>query len=79
MITICPMHNGGHLSVCTIKISSRHMGEIVGLNNKTAQLSKLQQYRDKVSQLECRCFCSHLTLTLSFMHRDFMHPQSIIP
>ena len=40
MITTSPMHNGGHLRVCAVKRSSRHMGQISGLNNQTAQTLK---------------------------------------
>ena len=32
------MHNSGHLKVSAIKKNIRHMGQITGLNNKTAQI-----------------------------------------
>ena len=35
------MYNSGHLRVCYVKKNSMQMGQISGLNNNTAQRTKL--------------------------------------
>ena len=52
VITMYPVHNGGHLMVCSIKISSRHMEEVSGISDQTAQLPKLQEKGCKVPHVE---------------------------
>ena len=42
-ITMCSLHNGGHLRVCAIEKSKKYTKKIGGLNNKTAKKSKLPQ------------------------------------
>ena len=40
MITMCPMYNSGYCMVYVIKRSSKHIGQLGGLNNNTAQEPK---------------------------------------